>query len=187
MIRQEKTTINGVELFINIAGEAKEVILLVHGSSMSSGYWMPQLENKTLTEKYRLMAIDLPGHGRSAWYSENPEMYRPDKLAQLIEPLLLKYNINNYILVGISLGTNIIGEVKIPFPGCKGIVLASPCIVNDINSPSIVITATYNTHVIVSPHPTDEDLIAYVKHYEKNPEIAERYIRDYKKTDPLFR
>jgi len=186
MVRQEKIIINGIELFVKISGEAEETILLIHGSGMSSEYWMPQLEDKRLTGKYRLLAIDLPGHGKSAW-SANPDMYSPDKLALLIEPLLKRYNVTNYILAGISFGTNIIGEMQTPLPGCKGIVLASACIVNDECPPSIVITASYNAHVIVTPHPSEEDLKGYAYHHEKNKEIADRYIVDYKNTDPNFR
>src|SRR6516164_2468281 len=40
-------------------------ILLVHGNSSSSRIWQKQLEGP-LGGKYRLIAIDLPGHGRSS-------------------------------------------------------------------------------------------------------------------------
>lgn len=179
--------VNGTELFIRTAGSKKEAIVMIHGSGMSSEYWLPQLQNEKLIENYRLVAIDLPGHGRSAWLSANPDLYRPDKLALLIDPLLKALNIENYILVGMSFGTNVIGEIRQPLAGCKGIVLASPCIVNDQYLPSTVIIATHNAHVMISPDPAEEELKEYAYHHEKKKEIADRYIQDYKKTDPNFR
>lgn len=187
MIQTQYTTINGIKLFVRTAGQGQNAILMIHGSGMSSEYFMPQLQNEKLLEKNILMAIDLPGHGSSAWLSETPQAYWPDRLALLIEPLLKIHNIRNYILVGLSLGTCIIGEIRDPLPGCKGIILASPCIVNDQHLPSSVITASYKTHVIVTPNPEEQELKEYAYHYEDNKEIAERYIQDYKNTDPAFR
>ena len=40
-------------------------IVLIHGNSASSRVWQKQLEGP-LGRKYRLIAIDLPGHGDSA-------------------------------------------------------------------------------------------------------------------------
>ena len=40
-------------------------IVLIHGNSSSSRVWSKQLEG-SLGKKYRLIAIDLPGHGDSA-------------------------------------------------------------------------------------------------------------------------
>ena len=187
MTTQQKIIIQGIELSVSISGKAKETIVLIHGSCMSSKYWLPQLEDERLSSKYRILGFDLPGHGKSEWLNKNPEMYQPNKLALLIEPLLKAYNINTYILVGISLGTNIIGEIKSPLPGCKGIVLASPCILNDDFTPSVVITASYNAHVIAAPSPSEEEVKGYVYHHEKNKEIADQYITDYQNTDPHFR
>jgi|SRR5690349_13822097 pimeloyl-ACP methyl ester carboxylesterase len=46
-------------------------ILLVHGNSSSSRIWQKQLQGP-LGSKYRLIAIDLPGHGASS-PPPNPE------------------------------------------------------------------------------------------------------------------
>ena len=99
MIQTERILVNGIEIFVRTAGQGEEAILMIHGSGMSSEYWLPQLQNNELTENYKLIAIDLPGHGESAWLPDHPEGYRPDKLALLIEPILKQYNINSYILI----------------------------------------------------------------------------------------
>ncbi|MER2171883.1 MAG: alpha/beta fold hydrolase, partial [Psychrobacillus psychrodurans] len=47
-----------------------EVLLLIHGFCGSSGYWGEVIP--MLSEKYRVIAIDLPGHGESkGLYSVN--------------------------------------------------------------------------------------------------------------------
>src|SRR3989454_5482731 len=38
-------------------------LLLIHGSGVSAGYWVNQLLG--LRDAFRVMAIDLPGHGKS--------------------------------------------------------------------------------------------------------------------------
>src|SRR5207249_888805 len=42
---------------------AAPVILLIHGSGVSAGYWIHQL--RVLADRFRVTAIDLPGHGKS--------------------------------------------------------------------------------------------------------------------------
>src|SRR5207245_895351 len=38
-------------------------LLLIHGSGVSAGYWVNQLLG--LRDAFRVMAIDIPGHGKS--------------------------------------------------------------------------------------------------------------------------
>ena len=43
--------------------QAKQTVLLVHGYGASSASWLPVIP--TLAERYHVLAIDLPGFGRS--------------------------------------------------------------------------------------------------------------------------
>jgi pimeloyl-ACP methyl ester carboxylesterase len=90
-------------------------------------------------------------------------------------------------LVGLSYGTNIIGEIKPPLPGCVGILLESPCIVNDVFTAEKILAPGPNAHVIVAANPTDQELHDYTFLHVKDKEIAERFIKTYRTTDPAFR
>jgi pimeloyl-ACP methyl ester carboxylesterase len=187
MVTRNQIKIKGKSISYLKAGDGQDLILFLHGSGMSAENWLPQLENEKLKSNYSLIAIDLPGHGKTEWLSENAFMYHPKEMAQMIRPLLDQFRVENYLLVGLSLGTNIIGEITSPLSGCRGIMLASPCIVNDQNPPGNFITAGPHGHVIVARNPSDEDLRAYVYSHMKNTRLAEQYITDYKNTDPAFR
>lgn len=187
MIKEQFLTINGTSLAVKESGKGKDIILFIHGSCMSSDNWLPQLQNEELNNQYKLVAIDLPGHGQSKWIGDEPSGYRMGRLAPLIKAVLDHFGPEKYILVGLSYGTNIIGEINPSLPGCQGIMLVSPCIVNNAHPPSEVITPGANGHVIVAANPTDKDLNDYVFQHLKNIEIGKRYIESYRNTDPTFR
>jgi pimeloyl-ACP methyl ester carboxylesterase len=182
-----KRTINDIPIFSRTYGKGDHVILFIHGSCMTSACWLPQLENEELVHKYKMIAIDLPGHGQSGKMQNDSQDYSPMLLANLVTHFIAEQKLQSYILVGLSFGTNVIGEIRKPLPGCMGIMLVSPCIVNNEHLPSDFITPRVNGHVIVAPNPSDEDLAGYVFHHTKNKKIAEQYILDYRNTDPRFR
>lgn len=53
-------------------GEGAETVLLVHGVGMRIEAWAPQIER--LARNYRVVAVDLPGHGLSAPLSAPPHL-----------------------------------------------------------------------------------------------------------------
>ncbi len=187
MVEHQLINLNGVSLATKSAGKGKDTIVFIHGNSMSSDNWLPQLENEELVDKYRLLSFDLPGHGKSKWLRNDATGYRPGNLAQLVSKLIDNYKLERYVLAGISYGTNIIGEITPPLQGCTGIMLASPCIVNHSFPASEILTPGPDGHVITAANPSDEELQGFVFCHMKNKEIALRYIESYRKTDPSFR
>jgi len=188
MISVSTININGQKVAVKFSGAAQNAILFLHGSCMDADSWASQLEYKELAEKYKLIAFDLPGHGKSDRYSSvNSFNYRPLKLAELIRPILESFNIRRFVLCGLSLGTNIIAEITKPIEGCNGILLGSVCIVNDKFPLTSILTPGPNGHVMVAANPGDEELRNYMFTHAKTKEQAERYTRAYRSTDPAFR
>ena len=187
MTTRNQVEVNGINISYLTSGIGKDVIVFLHGNGMAAKNWLPQLENEELKSKYTLIAIDLPGHGRSGWAQDDKSVYNIRNIAHLIKPLLEKCNAKSFMLVGLSLGTNVIAEIDSPLEGCKGLMLVSPCIVNDQNLPSAIITAGQYGYVIASANPPDEDLRAYVSEHMKNKKLADQYIIDYRNADPSFR
>ena len=187
MINNQTIDFNGISVAAKDTGSGKNAILFIHGNSMNSDTWLPQFENDELNSKYHLIAVDLPGHGRSGWYKNETTGYRPKKIALLIKAILEKYAVERFLLVGLSYGTNIIGEMQTPLPGCVGIMLESPCIVNDVFTAAEILTPGPNAHVIVAANPSDQELHDYTFLHERNKEIGERFIKSYRSTDPAMR
>ncbi|MBX7066647.1 MAG: alpha/beta hydrolase [Parachlamydiales bacterium] len=80
-------------------------VFLVHGNSCSSEVFKKQIA--VFGNKYRLIAVDLPGHGKSpnAVYPETA--YTIPGYAELLNEIAVHLGIERFAVVGYSLGGNI--------------------------------------------------------------------------------
>lgn len=178
--------INNTTVYVKVSGQGQNCIFFLHGSSMSAAMWLSQLTNAALQKDFKLVAIDLPGHGNSQWL-EKKEAYGLKEMTDVIRQIIEAFSPEKFVLTGLSYGTNIIGEITPPLKGCAGIMLVSPCIVNDQFPPSVVTTPGPMGHVIAAENPVDSDLRGYIYYGTKNTAVAERCINDFRKADPAFR
>lgn len=91
--------IQGRKIWYNDTGEGLPVILLIHGYLESSDVWNRFAER--LSRKFRVIAPDLPGHGRSDVYSETHTM---EMMAVIVRDLLDKLGVEKAFITGHSLG-----------------------------------------------------------------------------------
>lgn len=89
---------NGGKIYYSDSGEG-EIVVLLHGYLETSDIWNGFA--KKLAAKYRVISIDLPGHGLSKVYSECHTM---EFLAGAVKGLLVNLNINKIFLTGHSMG-----------------------------------------------------------------------------------
>ena len=86
-MRTEVAGHGGVRLGLRVAGEENgKPIVFVHGWAQSGGCWAAQLADPALTERFRLVAMDLRGHGASdvpVTGYDNPEVWADDLAAVL--------------------------------------------------------------------------------------------------------
>ncbi len=92
--------INGVNLNYEITGQGEAVVFL-HGMTGSTQDWANQIA--VLSPKYKVVALDLRGHGRSAAPSREEEYSVPISTDDVFA-LLNMLNIKKCCLVGHSLG-----------------------------------------------------------------------------------
>lgn len=76
-----------------------DVIILLHGYLESSEIWEDFLPG--LVESFRIIAIDLPGHGRSSVFGESHSM---DFMADTVMAVMNKEGIEKAMLTGHSMG-----------------------------------------------------------------------------------
>lgn len=106
------TSHDGLRLHVHEAGNPDgRPIVFIHGWSQSYLSWMEQLSDPTLTGSFRLLAVDLRGHGKSDAPLDDPERYRPsatwaEDLHRVIEALAT----TPPVLVGWSYGGFVIGD-----------------------------------------------------------------------------
>ncbi|QRG69379.1 alpha/beta fold hydrolase [Brevibacillus choshinensis] len=91
---------NGLEIAYREEGsDKKETVVLLHGFCGSSGYWSKILP--ALSQSYRVLAVDLRGHGGSA---APDEPYTMERFAEDLSLLVDKLELGPIHLFGHSLG-----------------------------------------------------------------------------------
>ncbi len=97
-------------------------IVLVHGNSSSSKVWRKQLEGP-LGAKYRLIAIDLPGHGDSAPAPDPEQGYSAVGYSACIAGVAQQLDLKNAVFVGWSLGGHAVLEAVSMLPMAAGLMI----------------------------------------------------------------
>jgi pimeloyl-ACP methyl ester carboxylesterase len=97
-------------------------IVLIHGNSSSSKVWKKQLEGP-LGAKYRLIAIDLPGHGDSGRAPDPEKDYSALGYSACIASIARQLDLKNAVFVGWSLGGHGLLEAASALPMAAGLMI----------------------------------------------------------------
>jgi pimeloyl-ACP methyl ester carboxylesterase len=81
--------------------KAKNALVLIHGWTCSADFWK---ENLNAFPGYRVIALDLPGHGQS----DKPKVnYSMEYFARAVDAVMKKAGVKKAVLAGHSMGTPI--------------------------------------------------------------------------------
>lgn len=97
------------QLHVEVNGSGPDLVLL-HGWGLNVRVWDGLVE--TLRDRFRMIAVDLPGHGRSPW---TPGRNTPAEQAWLLHSTLVPIS-NRYSLLGWSLGGQIALDLAAAMP-----------------------------------------------------------------------
>jgi len=92
---------HGVEINYNIYGAGSPTLLFVHGSFIDQTYWQNQVEY--FKNKYRIVTIDLAGHGKSG---SNRDVWTVEEFGEDVIAILKQLDLQNTILIGHSVGAD---------------------------------------------------------------------------------
>lgn len=103
------TSIDGIEIFYDVIGEGDISLVFIGGLGARTGRkcWRFQL---SLADEYKLVLIDLGGHGKSG---KNRERYTMELYGQDIKAVIEKLDLDKVILIGWSLGGATILEAEL--------------------------------------------------------------------------
>ena len=95
--------------------------VLIHGNSSSSRVYSRQLEG-ALGERFRLVAVDLPGHGASDDANE-PSAYSLPGHARAVRTVVDALQLHGAVFAGWSLGGHVALEMAPDLPSARGFVI----------------------------------------------------------------
>jgi pimeloyl-ACP methyl ester carboxylesterase len=97
-------------------------IFFLHGNSLAAATFFRQLEAPEL-QAFRLVAMDLPGHGQSAWA---PGHYAFGRLQATVRAAVQALRLEHALAVGHSYGGNLLLELLPDLPALRGLLAMAP-------------------------------------------------------------
>ena len=105
-------TVDGIPLHSSIAGAGPMTIILVHGWTCDETTWESQVP--VLSRNYRVITLDLPGHGQSGSPADGELSFY--LFARAIEAVRSEAQIDRVVLAGHSMGSPVIIQYARLYP-----------------------------------------------------------------------
>lgn len=111
-VAQEKfAKLETTKIHYTSEGKGSDALVLVHGWGSNLDFWRAQVPE--LAKRARVIALDLPGHGKS----DKPETnYSMDYFAAAIDAVMKDAKVERAVLVGHSMGTPVIRQYYRKYP-----------------------------------------------------------------------
>ncbi len=97
-------------------------LLMIHGNSSSGAIFAPQLEGE-IGKKWRVIAPDLPGHGKSSDAIDPDRSYSMEGYADAMTEVMQQLGIADAVVFGWSLGGHIGIEMIARYPEMRGVMI----------------------------------------------------------------
>ena len=105
-------TVDGLTIHSSTSGTGAATVIFVHGWTCDSSSWAAQVP--AFAKKYRVITVDLPGHGRSA--SPKDGKLSMDLFARAVEAVRAEAKADRVVLVGHSMGAPVIRQYAHLYP-----------------------------------------------------------------------
>jgi len=108
----EGASVDGITLHSSSHGTGPKTVILVHGWTCDESSWEAQVP--ALSRQYRVVTLDLPGHGKSG--SPKDGMFSMELFARAVEAVRSEAKADKVVLVGHSMGTPVIVQYARMYP-----------------------------------------------------------------------
>ena len=105
-------TVDGIPIHSTVRGSGPKTIVFVHGWTCDESSWVNQVP--FFEKNYRVVTLDLPGHGKSGSPTSGP--LTMELFAKAIEAVRVEAKAGKIVLVGHSMGTPVIREYARLYP-----------------------------------------------------------------------
>lgn len=162
-------------------------VVLVHGNSFSGRSFLHQLEGP-LGRTFRLIALDLPGHGESAWAVDPEKDYLLSGFASVLVEVAKQLDATRAVFVGWSLGGHIVLEAAAQLPAARGFcIFGAPPIASAADFPR-AFAPDPSVAVAFRSDSTDAEVAAYLqKTLKPGTAVPPSFREDFERADPRSR
>jgi pimeloyl-ACP methyl ester carboxylesterase len=105
-------TVDGARIHFSKYGKGPKTVVFIHGWTCNESTWSPQVP--VFEKNYRVITIDLPGHGKSEF--PKGETLSMDVFARAIEAVRAEVKVDRIALVGHSMGAAVIWQYAVRYP-----------------------------------------------------------------------
>src|SRR5216684_1531260 len=103
--------LDGNRIHYQSYGKGREALVLIHGWSCNLDFWRDLIPD--LSRRSRVIAIDLPGHGKS----DKPQVaYTMDLFARAVDAVMREAGVKRAVFVGHSMGTPVMRQFYRKYP-----------------------------------------------------------------------
>ena len=110
--RAAAASVDGIPLHWTSSGSGPQTLMLVHGWTCDDSSWSAQIP--ALMTKYRVLTLDLPGHGKSGKIEAGT--FSMDLFARAVEAVRAEARADRLVLVGHSMGVPVIRQYARLYP-----------------------------------------------------------------------
>ena len=105
-------TVDGIAIHSSVQGSGPKTVILVHGWTCDESSWKSQVP--ALAARYRVITLDLPGHGKSG--APGDGKFTLDLFARAVEAVRSEANVEQVVLAGHSMGTPVVVQYARLYP-----------------------------------------------------------------------
>ena len=105
-------SVDGIKIHSSTAGKGPKTVILVHGWTCDETTWNSQVPE--LSKEYRVITLDLPGHGQSG--APKDGKLSMELFARAVEAVRKDSKADRVVVVGHSMGTPVVIEYARLFP-----------------------------------------------------------------------
>jgi pimeloyl-ACP methyl ester carboxylesterase len=148
---------------------------------------MPQLASE-LGERYRCIAMDMPGHGGSDAAPEPERVFSARGLVSMITGVVSALHCTEPVLVGHSLGGHLAIEALPHLPGCGGVLIWGAPPLRSVASMAEAFLPGGTADMVFKECLGEEDVKRFVRSCgDTGGELADEGVEWVKATQPAFR
>lgn len=177
----KKILINEIEInYIDNEAKSEKTLLFIHGNSHSSRTFRRQFRSKNFSN-YRMLAIDLPGHGSS----DQLEEYSVMKFAEVLRDFCEELQLHKLILIGHSLGGHVALQALREINPDGILIFGTPPLSLPLDM--LGFKANQDLQLIFQSDLTHEQIEQIIKNFYTKTELDTIDIDDFKRTHKEFR